>query len=214
MNERKLTTKQKFFIAEYQKDWNATQAAIRAGFSAKTAKEKGYELIHKNSLVKGTLDQAISDNLLKIGVHVERVLTELARVGFSDLRKLYNEDGSLKLPPEWDDDEAAAVAGLEVLEEFAGRGEDRTLIGHTKKLKLFDKVRALELLAKHLGITGNGKRKNEQEGEGGGRVPTSMELSPKIIYLVRLAVERDKEIKAQKALSGKSRDEKPKELLK
>jgi phage terminase small subunit len=203
MKERKLTTKQKFFIAEYQKDWNARQAAIRAGFSSKTAKEKGYELIHKNSLVKEALDQAISDNLMKIGVRAERALTEIARVAFSDLRKLYNEDGSLKLPSEWDDDEAAAIAGVEVLEEFSGRGEDRTLVGFTKKVRVFDKIKALELLSKHLGIIGNGKHKDhEEEGENFGRVLTTLELSAKIVYLVKLAVERKKEAE-QAQLEGK-----------
>jgi phage terminase small subunit len=209
----KITEKQRLFISEYQVDFNGTRAVIRAGYSPKRASEMAYQLLQIPT-VRQALDRAMEERLRKIGVRADRVLTEIARVAFSDLRKLYNEDGSLKLPSEWDDDEAAAIAGVEVLEEFSGRGEDRTLVGFTKKVRLFDKIKALELLSKHLGIIGNGKRKDEEEGEGGGRVLTTLELSAKIIYLVKLAAGRKKEIEAQKALGGKSQDEKPKELLK
>lgn len=210
----KLTKKQLLFIQEYQRDFCGAKAAVRAGYSPKRASEMAYQLLHIPT-VQQALDCEIEKRLRKIGVHAERVLTELARVAFSDLRKLYNEDGSLKLPSEWDDDEAAAIAGVEVLKEFSGRGEDRTLVGFTKKVRVFDKIKALELLSKHLGIIGNGKHKDhEEEGEDFGRVLTTLELSAKIVYLVKLAAERKKEIEAQKALSGKSQDEKPKELLK
>jgi phage terminase small subunit len=196
--ERKLTVKQKNFVAQYQKDWNGTQAAIRAKYSEKTASEKAYELIHKNSLVKQAIERAVLENLRKIGVHSERILTEVARVGLSDLRNLYNKDGSLKLPHEWSDEAAAAVAGVEILEEFQGRGQDRTLIGYTKKVRSFDKVRALELLSKHLGIIGNGKHRDGDEDDEKGKVLTTLELSAKIVYLVKLAVERKKEIEGEK----------------
>lgn len=212
----KLTRKQRMFVEQYPMDWNGTAAVLRAGYNPKDrarASEIAYQLLQKTP-VKEALQRAMEERLHKIGVHAERALTEIARVAFSDLRKLYNEDGSLKLPSEWDDDEAAAIAGVEVLEEFSGRGEDRTLVGFTKKVRVFDKIKALELLSKHLGIIANGKRKDEEEGEGGGRVLTTLELSAKIVYLVKLAVERKKEIEAQKALSGKSLDEKPKQLLK
>lgn len=210
----KLTKKQRLFISEYQVDLNGTKAAIRAGYSPKRASEMAYQLLQIPT-VRQALDRAMEERLRKIGVRADRVLTEIARVAFSDLRKLYNEDGSLKLPLEWDDDEAAAIAGVEVLEEFSGRGEDRTLVGFTKKVRVFDKIKALELLSKHLGIIGNGKHKDhEEEGKDFGRVLTTLELSAKIVYLVKLAAERKKEIEAQKALGGKSQDEKPKELLK
>jgi hypothetical protein len=84
----------------------------------------------------------------------------LGSIGFHDIRKLYKEDFStLKSPDEWDEETAAAVGGLEVFEEFAGRGEDRIQIGTTKKVRVFGKVRALDLLAKHLKLLG-------PEGEG------------------------------------------------
>lgn len=207
----KLTRKQRMFVEQYPMDWNGTAAVLRAGYNPKDrarASEIAYQLLQKTP-VKEALQRAMEERLRKIGVRADRVLTEIARVTLSDLRKGYNADGSLKLPTEWDDDTAAAISGVETFEEFQGRGGDRTLIGHTKKIKLFDKIKALELLARHLGTIGNGKHKDEEEEEGGGRVLTSMELSAKIIYLVRLAMERKKEIETQKALSGKSLDENP-----
>jgi len=201
--QRKLTKKQKLFVAEYQKDWNATRAAIVVGYKEHRASEIACRLV-KKSQVQEAIEKAMAERLRKIGVHSERILTEVARVGLSDLRKLYNEDGSLKLPHEWSDEAAAAIAGVEVLEEFIGKGKARTLVGHTKKVRVFDKVRALELLSKNLGIIGNGKHRDEDGDEGIERVLTTLELSAKIVYLVKLAVERKKEIE------GKKETERPK----
>lgn len=209
---RKLTKKQKFFVAEYPKDWDGSKAVIRAGFHPKNAQraaEMAYQLLHKTP-VKEALDRAMEERLRKLGIHSERVLQELARVALSDLRNVYNEDGTLKLPHEWSDEAAAAVAGVEVFEEFSGRGENRELIGYTKKVKSYDKVRALEILSKNLGLIGNGKHHEEEgEEEAADRELTTLELLARIVYLVKLAVERKKEIEAQKTLSGKSLDENP-----
>ena len=210
---KKLTKKQLFFIQEYQRDFCGAKAVVRAGYSSKRAAEMAYQLLQIPT-VQRALDRSIEERLRKIGVHSERVLTEIARVAFSDLRKVYNADGSLKLPTEWDDDTAAAISGVETFEKFQGRGENRTLIGHTKRIKLFDKIRALELLARHLGILGNGKHRDEDGDEGVERVLTPLELSAKMFYLLEIMVKRNKEIEAQKALGGKPQDEKPKELLK
>jgi phage terminase small subunit len=215
MKERKLTRKEAHFVAELD-DPKITQrdAAIRAGFSARNADSIASRLVKKSQVLEA-IEKKRSERLRKIGVRADRVLTEIARVAFSDLRKLYKEDGSLKLPGEWSDEAAAAVAGVEVFEEFSGRGEDRTLIGHTKKVRSYDKVKALELLSKHLGIIGNGKHHDEEAEEGDiGRMMTPLELSAKMFFYLELVMRRSKEIEAQKALSGKSQDEKPKELLK
>lgn len=68
----------------------------------------------------------------------------------SDLRQLFNEDGSMKPIKDWPDNAAQFVSSVEVDELFAGTGKDRELIGHTKKVKLWDKMKALESLAKHM----------------------------------------------------------------
>ena len=80
-----LSPKQKLFVAEYLVDLNATQAAIRAGFSRRRAAQGGYELLRK-----GPVAQAVAARQAeladRIGVTVEKIVTELARIGFSDIR--------------------------------------------------------------------------------------------------------------------------------
>jgi hypothetical protein len=135
----------------------------------------------------------------------------MARIGFADIRKLYRPDGTLLPPHEWPDEIGPAVAGVETFEEYQGKGENRILVGYTKKVRLWDPNPSLTNMAKNLGLLGNGKHRDKEEKEQGqiNRTLTTPGLSPKIVYLVKLAVRRTKEIEAQKALSGKSQDEKP-----
>ena len=130
---------------------NATDAAIRAGYSAKTAYSAGGRML-KSVEVKAAIDRRRAELSKKVGLSVERTLREVARLAYSDIRKLYNEDGTLKLPHEWDDDAAAAVAGIEVDELFEGTGPAREWIGYTKKAKVFDKNAALDKAMKHHGL--------------------------------------------------------------
>ncbi len=91
------------------------------------------------------------------------------------------------------------------------------MAGYTKRVKVFDKVKALELLVKHLKLSPTGDQRGDVEVHVREVEPAPLpnpELSPKILHLVKLAFKRQKENEAQKALSGKSQDEKPKELLK
>lgn len=82
----------------------------------------------------------------------ERVLLEASRLALFDPRKLFFDDGMPKPITALDDDTAAALAGLEVVEEFEGSGEDRKFVGYTKKYKVADKNSALEKLFKHHGL--------------------------------------------------------------
>jgi phage terminase small subunit len=197
MAERKLTAKQTFFVAEYQKDFNGTQAAIRAGYSAKNADVIADQLLGK-TWVSEAIQKAMKERLLKIGVHAERVLTELARIGFSDIRKLFNENGSLKNPQDWDADTAAAVAGVQFTEEFEASSKERKGIGTTKRVRMFDKVRALEMLMKHLGLFPTDRKPGESDLPP--QVPTlsKMELSARLIYILQLALKRQKEHEQRK----------------
>lgn len=147
------TSKQQRFIDEYFHDFNATQAAIRAGYSAKTADVQGARLL-------GNVQGEIAPRLLALrarleqttGATVERVVGELTRIAFSDPRQLFGPNGQPLNIHELSDSAAAAIAGLEVLEEFRGEGEDRVFVGYTKKYKLWDKNSALATLAKYLGM--------------------------------------------------------------
>jgi phage terminase small subunit len=86
------------------------------------------------------------------GLDVDRSLREIARVAYGDVRKLYREDGSLIPVHELDADTAAMVASIEHEDEYAGRGENRSIVGRTTKVKTWSKVEALEKASKVHGL--------------------------------------------------------------
>ncbi|HQR07015.1 MAG TPA: terminase small subunit [Gemmatales bacterium] len=162
---RELTDKQARFVEEYVICLNATKAAELAGYSAKTADKQGTQLLAIPSVSAAI--QAKQEKLSKKSeLKAERVLNEIARIAFSDLRKAFDERGGLKPIQELDDDTAAAVASIEVVEERNREGE---IIGFTKKLKLWDKNKAIDNACKHLGLT---KDKLELTGKDGGPIKT------------------------------------------
>lgn len=113
-----------------------------------TAETNGPAILRKTQ-VSGYLQTKAKKAMEVADLTQERVLLEIMRVGLSDPRNLFRDDGSLKNPEEWDDDTAAAIASIEVTEEFEGKGEDRTQIGFTKKVRSWDKGKHLEMLAKY-----------------------------------------------------------------
>jgi phage terminase small subunit len=146
-----VTPKQEAFVREYLIDLNATQAATRAGYSAHTANEQGARLL-ANVSVRSAVDSAIAARSVRTGITADRVLLELARIAFFDPRRLLQADGTPIPVNELDEDTAAALAGMDVMEEYEGSGKDRVFIGYTKKIKIADKVSALTLSMRHLGM--------------------------------------------------------------
>lgn len=146
-----LTPKQRRFVQEYLIDLNAKQAAIRAGYSERTAEQQGSRLL-SYAKVAAAVAEGKKTVAEKLGITAERVLRELGRLAFLDIRNAFDEDGNLKPIHELDDDTAAAIAGIEVESLFDGKGNDREIIGRLHKLKLSDKKAALDTLAKHLNL--------------------------------------------------------------
>ena len=145
---RKFTPKQSAFVEEFAIDMNATQAAIRAGYSAKTAKEQATRLL-SNVNIAAEIARGRAERSERTGISADRVLQELARIAFFDVRKALNPDGTMKPLSELDDDTAAAIAGLELSEI---RDSEGSPIGVLKKLKFCEKLGALDKLARHLGL--------------------------------------------------------------
>lgn len=136
------------FVLEYLKDLNATQAAIRAGYAPKSARQQGQALL-SNPAIEAQIAEGARTRIETLEVDADRVLTELARIAVSDPRQLFDRDtGQLKAPKDWSDDVAAVVSALEV-EVVRDHGDVRTSIA---KVKRWDKLRALELLAKYHGL--------------------------------------------------------------
>lgn len=141
---------------------NATQAAIAAGYSEKTAHSQGPRLLEHVEVRRLLAErQAVLRSTLEIST--ESVLRGLAQQSFFDVRRLFNADGSPKDISELDDDTAMAIAGLEVLEQWEGQGEKRQFVGYVKKYKLPNKGDNLERLARYLGLF---ERDNAQKSMG------------------------------------------------
>jgi len=146
-----LTPKQQKFVEQYLIDLNATQAAIRAGYSESGARTEGSRLL-ANADIQDAIRVAREKLAAKAGISQERVLKEYERLAFLDIRKAFDENGNLKSVHDLDDDTAAAIAGLEVEDLYEGRGEAREHVGKLHKIKLADKKAALDSIARHLGM--------------------------------------------------------------
>jgi phage terminase small subunit len=146
---RGLTPRQARFVAEYLVDLNATQAAIRAGYSAKTAQEQSSRLL-SNAMVAAAVAEKQSAQLARVDLTAEMVKERLRLIGFQDVRKLFDEAGNLLPLHKLSDDAAVMVAGLEVIKKNAQAGDG--IIDTVHKVKVVDPIKALEMLAKHYGL--------------------------------------------------------------
>ncbi len=161
-----LTPKQRAFVAEYLKDRNATAAAKRAGYSKVAAGQAGHAAL-KNPDIRAEIDR-LNDELMNeakriAGLTLERLTLEVARGAFFDPRKLMHEDGRPKELHELDDDTASAIAGIDIEEIYAGRGEERASIGRIHKFKLVDRKAFVDMGLKVLGAY---KEDNSQRNPG------------------------------------------------
>jgi len=139
------------FCQEYIKDLNATQAAIRAGYSEKTACEQGSRLL-ANVKVQERISELKQAQQKRIEINADEILTECYRIATSDVAGAFDENGCLKPIHEIPIDIRRAISSIETLEEFVGTGEDRVSIGHTRKIKLWSKDKNIETLLEHLGL--------------------------------------------------------------
>lgn len=137
-----MTKKQKRFVEEYLIDLNATQAAIRAGYSPLTARDIGCENLTKPN-IQEAIDKAIAERSRRTGVNADRVVRELAKIAFVNAGEVVDFDTAI-LMDKISEDDMAAIQSIKV-KTF---GED----GVEREVKLADKLKALELLGKHLGL--------------------------------------------------------------
>lgn len=149
----KLTPKQERFVDEYLIDLNATQAAIRAGYAPKRADAIGSENLRK-PVVAEAVRVAKLKRAQKAEVDSAWVLKRLVDQADADLADLFNQAGGLKPVQEWPEVwRTGLIAGVDVFEEFAPDGEGgRQVIGRTKKVRLSDRLKVLELIGKHVGV--------------------------------------------------------------
>lgn len=141
----KLTPKQQRFVEEYLVDLNATQAAIRAGYSPSTAKEIGAQNLTKLN-VRTYIDAELAERSRRTGINQDRVIRELARIAFVNAPDVIDPQTATVKSGATEDD-TAAIASVKV-KKVNGEQFDST----EREIKFADKLKALELLGKHLGM--------------------------------------------------------------
>lgn len=141
----KLTDKQQKFVEEYLIDLNATQAAIRAGYSVNNADKIGSELLGKTR-VSQAIKEAMAERSRRTGISADRVLIEIAKLAFVNPANVINmDDGTVRTDAT--DDDLACVQSVKKKRSYSDTGSSTE-----NEVKLYDKKAALELLGKHLGI--------------------------------------------------------------
>ena len=150
----KLSAKQRMFVAKYtqvgsETYQNGAKSAIAAGYAAGSASVQGSRLI-ANVNVSNEISSRANKQYADIDISSARVLRALGNLAFFDVRKFWNEDGTLRNVTELDADTAQALAGFEVEKLFAhfakGKAQET---GTTSKIKLVNRLQALEALGRH-----------------------------------------------------------------
>lgn len=147
-----LTAKKRLFAKEYLVDLNATQAAIRAGYSAKTAASQGERLL-RDVDVQALINAGMTARSERTQINADYVLNRLVEIDQLDVLDILRDDMSFKPLSEWPKGWRQYLVGFDIAEMFEGQGEDRSMVGLMKKIKWPDKVKNLELLGKHVAVS-------------------------------------------------------------
>ena len=141
----KLTKKQQLFVDEYLIDLNATQAAIRAGYSPNSARQIADENLSKPD-IKNTIGKALAERSKRTGVNADRIIQELAKIAFVNPTDVMNMDEAT-IKGDANRDDTAAISSVKVKSIPTENGDITE-----REVKTYDKIKALELLGKHIGM--------------------------------------------------------------
>jgi len=172
---RELTPKQKIFVKEYLVDINCTHAALRAGYSPKMAGRIGYQLLEKTR-VKEAIQVEMDKRAKRTEITADKVLQELAKIGFADIKDYLAYD-MVKTEVGTGDDGSPIIGYKQIIDVKPSSEVDGAVINEvsvardgTFKFKLCDKQKALELIGKHLAMF---TERQEISGKDGGPVEVS-----------------------------------------
>lgn len=146
----KLTEKQKIFAKEYLIDLNATKAAIRAGYSQRTAYSQGQRLL-KNVEIQTLISKLMEERSERTEITADRVIQEIAKIAFADIGNFmsWDVDGNINMFPQESVD-TSVVQSVRSNRTLKPVGENEEVIEATVEVKLHPKLRALELLYNHV----------------------------------------------------------------
>jgi phage terminase small subunit len=175
-----LTPMQRLFAKEYLIDLNATKAAIRAGYSEKTAYSQGQRLL-KDVEIQALVQTAMNKRSSKTDITAERVLKELGKIAFADIKDFieFEEPVESETESEVDGKRVKTIISRQGITIKPSQDIDGTILSEVSegkdglKIKLHDKMKALELIGKHLVLFTD---KQELTGPGGGPIEYKITL--------------------------------------
>lgn len=160
-NKDMLNDRQDAFKAFYRANGgNATQAAISAGYSPNGASVAGVRLVKRLGLQSAASVRA-AEIVERAKLEESALVEELRRIAHFDIRKLYDSSGRLRDIHTLDDETASAIAAIDIDELTAGRGGKRTVVGRTSKVKIHDKLAAIDKAMRYLGMFERDNRQKE-----------------------------------------------------
>lgn len=143
-----MTEQRKRFADKYFETLNGAKSAIYAGYSEATARQQAHQLLQEPE-IEEYLRILREEEAKKADISKEKWLSELKKIGFSDIRELYSTDGAIHNINQIDDETAGAISGVKSKEMFDGGGKK---VGDIIEVKMHDKLRALDTIGKHLGF--------------------------------------------------------------
>ena len=158
-SEKQMTARQMAFAHEYVADFNATGAAMRAGYKKDGASSAARRLMN-NPQVRDLIEQLKVDRFARCMVSSDQVISQLIRIGFSDVRQIFTSGGACKRIEDLDPNTAAAIEAVKVTRRPTSEKDDDDQIVYEDvvEYKMAPKRPALELLAKHLNLVADGSR--------------------------------------------------------
>ena len=144
----KLSPKEQRFVLEYLIDLNATKAAERAGYKSKNFGKLGYELRNKTRVF---IQKEMRKRAKKLRISTEKVLRELALIGFSDIGEILDFSGEqIRLKSAREIDRHARKSIKSFKTKTTQKGEE--FVVQENEFQLWDKLAALEKIAKHINL--------------------------------------------------------------
>jgi phage terminase small subunit len=144
-----VTPKQQRFVAEYLVDLNAAAAAVRAGYSKRSAMQLGSRLLQDRA-VSAAISKGKASQLKAAGLSAEKVLEAIRRPIEADIRKMFDEDGNVRPLHELGPEEASLIIGHEVIIKNAKAGDKHT--DEVLRVRLVDRAKYVEMAAKHFAL--------------------------------------------------------------
>lgn len=178
-----LTPKQQRFVEEYLIDLNATQAAIRSGYSEKTAQQIGADNLSK-LVIQNAIQDALKERSERVQIDADYVLKRLVEIDQMDVADIMDSDGNVLPLKDWPKIWRQYISNMESIQLSDGEG-------WLKKIKWPDKVKNLELLGKHITV-GAFKDKVEHSGKVELSAISDDALNKRIRELERKVMQDDK----------------------